>query len=564
MNSSNPAPPSPGELPKVVVRARRGISIVWLVPLVAVGIGLWLLYQSVSARGVTVSITFADARGLEAGKTRVKFRSLEVGLVKTVRLQDDLREIVVEAEIDRSFEPHLTTNTKFWVARPRFGTAGISDLETYLSGTYLAIDPAPGAPSRLFEGLDRPVPSSHADRGLRLVLLADRLGSLRVGSPVRYLDFEVGEVEAYEILEDNRRVKVDLFIQDGYSDLVRTSSRFWNASGVEVKVGSDGLSLKAESLAAILGGAIAFDTDDGNPGDRCKSGHQFHLYGKRADVGQPKITSSITYLMTFKSSPRGLKAGAPVEYQGMQIGKVKDVGAVLDRQRGEIRIPVLVDLELERLHEFEPCDVSDEEVIESLVGKGMRAQLRSGYIVTGQQYVDLDFYRDAPAASIVPTVPYPTFPTVESQLDRFQAVAMDTFDRLRALPLKELAETGQKALADFDNLVSSPDMISSVKSLNETLVKVGDLAVRIDGKVDLLAGSMEQVALRASSTLEDARAFLTQMRESVGDESPLRFEIDRVLAEIHGATRSIRGLADTLERDPNALIFGKKPAGGSK
>ena len=567
MKPSHPGasgPIGPEELPKVVVRARRGISIVWLVPLVAVGIGLWLLLQSLSERGVDVLITFSDARGLEAGKTKVKYRSIEVGVVKSVRLGDDLSEIVVKAEIYRDFEPYLTNNTQFWVARPRFGSEGISGLETFVSGTYVAVNPAEGAPARTFPGLDLPVPTSQADQGLKLVLIADRLGSLRVGSPVRYADFEIGEVEAYELLPDRQQVKIDLFIRKKHAYLVRTSSRFWNASGVEVKVGAEGVSLKAESLAAILGGAIAFETDASDPGSACKNGQDFKLYGTRDAAREPVTTRKLTYLMYFEGSSGGLKKGAPVEFYGLRVGEVRDVKIILDRPGAAIRIPVLVDLELERMYESEPSDISDSVIMEMLVAKGMRAQLKSGYIVAGRQYVDLVIRNGATPDFIRPTVPHPTFPTVKSQLDEIGSIVIEAYNKLDSLPLKDAVENWNKVMGDIDSLVTNPEIVDSMARANLTIESFGKFINKADGQVDQLALSVEKLTDQVTTTMDEARALLIQMRESVGDESPLRFEIDRVLAEFYAATRSVRNLADTLERDPSALIRGKQPLGGSK
>jgi len=552
------------DLPEVAVRNRRGVSIVWIVPLLALLIGAWLAYQSFSERGVEITILFTDAEGLEAGKTKIKYRSLEVGLVRSVQLHDDLRRIVVEAEIDRSFEPHLTVNTNFWVVRPRFGTEGISGLGTYLSGTHVEIDPAPGAPSRLFDGLEQPAASSHGEDGLQLVLTADRLGSLRLGSPVRYRDIEVGEVDSYRMLPQDAGVEIDLFIKQRYQQLVRAKSRFWNDSGVDVSLDANGLSLRADSLAAILGGAISFMTPWEDPGAPCRNGTRFRLHQRYTDQFEPALTRKVTYQMNFDESVRGLKAGAPVEFRGLQVGRVAELNLVLDRERAELRVPVYVDFELERLREGVPSTIQDEQVLAALVEKGLRAQLKTGNLVAGQLFVALDFHPGEPAASIIPAEPYPIFPTVASRLDQLETIAREIYEELRTLPLSDLAESVQQALSSFDELVQNPEIRAVAGDLSQTLESVRALAERVDGKLDALTAGFDEVARKAGTTLEQAGGLLSQVRNSVQDDAPLRLEIDRVLAELHSAARAIRVLAQTLERNPNAALFGKPPTGGSK
>ena len=271
------------ELPEVAVKRRRGISLVWLIPRVAGAIAIWLAYTTLQEKGPQITVMFDNAEGLEAGKTQVKYRNVEVGLVDEVALSEDLSHIVITASLDKTMESHMKEGTRFWIVRPRVGFGGVSGLGTLLSGAYVEFDPGEGQPAHDFIGLAEPPPITSEVPGTQFVLRTDKLGSIGRGAPVYYRSIAVGQVLGYELAEDKKGLTVKVFVDAPNDQLVRPSSRFWNASGVNVSVGADGVDVAMESLEALVAGGIAFDTPDiDQPGEPAASGMEFPLFANFA------------------------------------------------------------------------------------------------------------------------------------------------------------------------------------------------------------------------------------------------------------------------------------------
>ena len=323
----NRQPPTDLEdVPEVEVAARRGISIVWLIPLVAGAIAIWLGYTTLQEKGPTITITFANAEGLEAGKTKVKYKDVDVGLVDTVTISEDLSRIIVTASMAKGSDHYLNEGTKFWIVRPRIGAGGISGLGTLVSGAYVAVDPGEGKPTTSFTGLEEP-PAINSDvAGRRFRLRAARLGSVSRGSPIYYHDIQVGQVLNYELADDQKSLDVDVFVTAPHDQLVRADSRFWNASGFDISLGTAGVDVSVESLQSLLAGGIAFDTPTiDRPGEQAAAGFVFPLFDNYRAVTEARYTEKVFYLVYFDGSVRGLRPGAPVEFRGMRVGSVTDV-----------------------------------------------------------------------------------------------------------------------------------------------------------------------------------------------------------------------------------------------
>jgi paraquat-inducible protein B len=397
MATTNPPAPERDELPEVKIEKRRRISLVWLIPLVAGAIALWLGYTTLQEKGPTITVVFDNAEGLEAGKTRIKYLNVDVGMVERVSLNDDLSHIVVTASLDRSMAEHLTAGARFWIVRPRVGFGGVSGLGTLLSGAYVEFDPGAGAPKTDFVGLAEPPPITSRVPGTRFVLRTNKLGSIGRGAPVYYRDLAVGRVLGYELAKDERELIVNVFVDAPNDRLVRSSSRFWNASGLDVSLGADGVEIAMESIESLLAGGIAFDTPDiGQPGEPAAAEAEFPLFASLRDVTEAGYTQRIPYLVHFDGSVRGLRAGAPVEFRGIRIGSVTDVRLELDARSDSVRIPVTIEIEPQRIAVVQgTADAQPYEVMAALVERGLRAQLKSGNLLTGELLVDLDFHPTA-------------------------------------------------------------------------------------------------------------------------------------------------------------------------
>ena len=542
------------ELPEVAVTRRRGLSIIWLIPVVAAIIGGWLTYQTISEKGPRITIAFKTAEGLEAGKTRIKYKSVDVGEVEEIAISDNLTEVIVTAVLIKDAKPHLNENTRFWVVRPRIGAQGISGLSTLVSGAYIEVEPGNGKPRRKFKGLNRP-PILRADApGRKFVLAADKLGSLSPGSPIYFRGLQVGEILGHELTVDKKTVHIHIYVKAPHHELVLKHTRFWNVSGMNVSMDADGMKVNMESLEALLRGGIAFDTAD-RGGAPSKADTVFPLFDSSDSMADSAYSEKIYYVAYFDGSVRGLSKGAPVEVQGIKVGSVTDIGIEIDDATLDIRVPVTFQLEPERVPYINgKGDTDPREVVSALIKRGLRAQLQTGSLLTGQIFMDLIFRPDLPVKQAGLQTRYPEFPVVPSTMDEFRQSAAQFLAQLRNLPLQEIGENLLGTVQGANRIINSSDMSAAVRAASQSLQSLDRLVGNVDGQVVSTATSIRDTATAASRTLVQAQNALTVLEEG----SPVRTDLANTLEEAASAARSLRLLADFLERKPNALIYGKR------
>lgn len=544
------------------LKGGMSISPIWLVPIVAVLIGGWLVYQTINKQGPKVSIEFETADGIEEGKTKLKFRDVQVGLVETVRIKEDLSGVIVSAELKKEAEPFITDQTRFWVVRPRIDAKGISGLGTLVSGAFIEVDPGEGGdPKRDFIGLKIPPLISTNDPGKEFVLVTEKLGSYSTGSPIYYRGLEVGEVLGHELHKNRKEFLVHIFIHAPHDNMVKDDSRFWNASGINVSIGADGMKMQIESLQTLALGGLAFDTlSDINAGTPSPKGATFRLHNDKDAISEAEIRQKFRWVLYFDGSVRGLSANAPVEFKGIKVGTVVDVNLELNRSNLGYRIPVLVDIEPERIkvegnvngNRTVTRDVHIAS-IKSLIDAGLKARLKTGNLLTGQLIVDLDYYTDKEPV-YKGDQNYPEIPTLPSSIEEITRSLTAFLDKIQALPIDELTSglvrtvnSSEKLINSANKLMNSSDVVSALASLERTLSTIDRVMVNVD----------ENIAPQAYSALSEAHQTLKTVREAVGTGSPLRYDLETTLGELAGAARSIRLLAEYLESNPNALIYGK-------
>jgi len=541
------------ELPEIAVQKKGGFSIVWIIPIVAALVGGWLAYKTISEKGPTITITFKDGGGLEAGKTKIKYKSIEIGTVKSLDISHDLSHVVVIAEFSKKSEPHLTENTKFWVVRPRVGLGGISGLETLVSGAFIAIDPRPGPSARTFTGLEKPPGVTREDEGSQFQLRAENLGSSSPGAPIFFHDIQVGRVLDFELDKDDEGVVIDIFIQAPHHLRVRDTSRFWQLSGFEISLGAEGLDVKMESLSSLLTGGIAFDTPAtaGGSSEPSQPGTTFELFKSFASIQEEKYVVTRPFLVNFDGSVRGLSVGAPVEFRGIKIGSVSDIAINFDPKTLEIKIPVLIDIQPERIASTKMIQVQAQKekyaAMKRLVKRGLRAQLQTGSLLTGQLFVQLDFHPDLPKQELIMAGKYPEIPAVPATMDQLRRTVTDVMAEIRRLPLDKIAQEILETVEGANHLVNSPDTQEAVHSLNAALGNVEKLTEGLDQRVNSLTVSLDKTLAKARSAMEVANP-----------NSPAAVNLNSALKELSAAARSIRVLADYLEQHPEALVKGKQ------
>jgi paraquat-inducible protein B len=501
---------------EAVVTRRRLPSLVWLVPLVAALAGTFVAWRTLSARGPEITISFRTATGLEAGKTKVKYRDVEVGLVEEVELQPDLSGVLCHVRMVKGADPYLTAATRFWVERPRVEGAQISGLGTLLSGAQIAVDPVrEGKSARQFTGLEEPPIVKSDEPGQQFTLHSYRAGAVGVGTGVYFRKIRVGEVVSSQLDPSGDFVTTKVFVNAPYDARVRAGTRFWNASGIDVSVGANGVQVETESLLSILAGGIAFDTPELAAAEAAAAPDAvFELYENHAASERPVFHEKHTWLVYFDQSVRGLRIGAPVEFRGIEVGSVSDVRLEWDAAKKQFRIPVLLQIEPERIGRLGSPDVETRRAaLDSLVAAGLRAQLKSGSLLTGQLVVALDMHPDAPAARIAWDDPYPLFPSIPAPLDQIENNIAGLTKKLERMPLDEIGASLRTSL-------------------------------------DALHGTLEE----ADRTLATANGL-------IAPDSAVTVELRRALVELGDAARALGLAADQIERQPNSILFGK---GGRK
>ena len=519
---------------RAVVTAKKSISIVWIVPLVALLIGGWLAYKAIMEKGPTITVTFQSAEGLEAGKTKIKFKDVEVGQVEEIHLSPDLSQVVVTAQLTKDTKEYLSENTRFWVVRARVVGGGVSGLGTLFSGAYIGMDPGKsGKAARSFKGLETPPIVTTDLPGRHFMLRAERLGSLDIGKPVYFRQIRVGQVVAYELEKDGRSVDIKIFIHAPHHERVHKNTRFWNAGGLDVSVDAGGIKVNTESFVTLMIGGIAFETPiDPDSGPVAEEGEIFRLYDRREDIYKKTYVTKTRWLLYFEGSVGGLSVGAPVKFKGIKIGEVIDIKLEFDYEALAFRIPVIIEIEPERIEWIGELTIDKQRGNEILVEKGLRAQLKQGSLITGQLYIDVDMHPDEPPRKIVYGGKYPEIPTIPTPIEEITRGITKIVDRLEKLPLEQIGKDLRETLAHLNK--STEQLLKLMKNLDNTLVPA------------------------ATNTLERSQITLMKLDRLLSAESPTGHELKRVLTELADAARNISVLADYLGRHPESLVFGKE------
>ncbi|HWV17002.1 MAG TPA: MlaD family protein [Rhodocyclaceae bacterium] len=517
-------PPVPEDFPSTVDKQRPRFSVIWIVPVLAILVGIGLAVQAIRARGPEINLQFSVAEGLEAGKTRVKFKDVAIGTVSDIALSDDQKSVRVSVQMDKQAEGLIVEDTRFWVVRPRIAAGGVSGLATLLSGVYIAMDPGKSTQeSSDFVGLESPPQITSATPGRQFQLKADDLGSLDVGVPVYYRRIPVGRVASYAMQKDGKGVDVNVFIDAPYDAFVTTDTRFWHASGIDVALNSEGVKVDMQSLASLVAGGIAFATPE-SPGEeaapRAPESSIFPLHQNHTAALRVPDRIVQKYLMTFNESVRGLAVGASVDYRGLTVGEVTRIDMRFSREAAQFLILVEVNLYPERfLRRVRHTDAGDagseqsRKVVDMMVKRGFRAQLRTASIVSGQRYIALDFFKNAKAAQVDWSHGTPELPTQSGTLDSLE-----------------------------------DQILLIVESLRKTVGHVDALVVRMD----------KEVIPELTTTLGEARQTLKSADQALASDSPTQVDLRDTLREVSKAAASMRNLADMLEREPEALLRGKK------
>ena len=569
-----PEPVDLDGLPEARVdRPRRlRISVVWIIPILAAVVALGIAIQRIVTEGPTITIVFRSAEGIEAGKTFLKYKDVNIGTVTAVRLTEGYRKVEVTAKIAKTAAGLMVEDAKFWVVEPRVTLSGVSGLGTLLSGNYIGLQPGKSNKSqRQFTALEGP-PFIAEQPGRLFVLMASDLGSLGIGAPIYYRRLTAGQVVKYDLAPDGKGVTVTVYVNAPYDKYVTPETRFWNASGIDVSVSATGLEVRTEGLVALLAGGLAFDTPSFLPVTApAPANTVFTLHGDRATAMKQPESDGRRFVLYFNETIRGLSVGAPVLLFGLPAGEVTEVGLALDPATQALRPRAHITFFPERLiQQLTPQQQATGAALihgsaetrlaflrRAVEDRGVRAQLRSGSLLTGQLFVAFDRFPDSPKPKIDWTKDPVELPVVPSTVTDLEAKLTAILAKLDNLPLeaigneltKDLAALGQtldganKLLRDVDTTL--------MPGLRTTVENASQLVSNVDAELKTTIEELRRAIASADQVLKSTDATL------VGANAPAQQEIRDALQEIVRAARSVRVLADYLERHPESLIRGK-------
>lgn len=541
-------------LAQVTARKRGRLSAVWIIPIIAALLGGWIAVQKLLAEGPTIEISFSSAEGLEAGKTTVKYNGVDVGRIDSLKVSPDRQRILASVQMAPEARDWLVDGTAFWVVRARIAGGSVSGLGTLLSGSYIGMQIGSGSERlRSFTALEVPPVVASTAQGRYFRLQASNLGSLDFGTPIYFRRLQVGQVASYALDEDGRGLTIRVFVNAPYDRYVKAETRFWQASGLDFSLDADGLDVRTQSLTSILIGGLAFDTPPENAdADPAAVDTVFKLFDDQLTAMKAPERGSLQYVLYFDESVRGLAVGAPMTFLGMPIGEVVSVRLDAKRQKKDvaIRARVLVAAYPQRFLDMlaDPqvltagrTAITPEmrhELMNRLVARGLRAQLQTGSLLTGQLYVALTYIPTASPASIDWRSDPPVFPAVKGSFTDIEARLTSILTKIEGMPFEAIGKDLQQSLA----------------ALAKTLQDVDALVRRWDGE---LSPELAKTLAEGRRTLAAAERTFDGAGKALAPDSQTMSELQATIVEVRRAAQSIRVLADYLERHPEALLRGK-------
>lgn len=540
--SDGPPPAAAGRAPVAAQLRRSRVSVIWLIPAVALVIAAWLGFRTVREQGPVVSLQFNSADGLTAGQTRVRHKAVELGQVESIRLTDDMARVLVRVRMTREAEPYLTDQARFWVVRPRISSGSLVGIETLVSGSYIEMDPGgrEGAGKTEFVGLEQPPGVRSGEPGRTFQLKADRLGSLGPGAPVFYRDITVGEVLGYDLGDGLGPITVTVFVRAPFDGFVRAGSLFWNASGLSVQAGAEGVRIELASLQAVLSGGVAFNSPR-ERNEQVQAGAEFPLYQSFSEAVAAGYTNRLTFVTYFSNPVRGLVQGSPVEFLGIQVGTVREVRLVIDDASGTARVRVSLEVQPERI--VSPSQTRDDplEVARKMVRNGLRAQTKTASYLTGAQVLAVDFVQGAVPAELIVDGKDWVLPSVGGGIDNILTAVSDISAKIDRLPIEQIAG----------------NLNVTLRSAAGAMGAIQELVRKTDAGLAPALKRLPEIAAAVQDAAAKAGRTFTSIEGSYGQTSQFNRELERAMTQVGDTARSIRILADYLDRHPEALVRGR-------
>ncbi len=540
-----------------VVKNKFSFSIVWIIPIIALAIAIYIGYQSWQNRGEIVEIEFINGSGLEIGKTKVKYKDVEVGKVIGISLAKNLQKVKVRVAIDREIAKELHGDSNFWVVRPRVTTRTVSGIGTLLSGAYISLSVGSDKKNSLKKniiGLDEPPTLSGLDNGHKFSLEAERLGSTDIGTPIFYRGMAVGEVVSYKLL-DNQKMSIQIFIKSPYDYLIDNRTSFWNLNGLDIRFGSNGVEAHLESFLSFMQGGIAFENLSGQGEKLVEKDNQnivFKLYQNKDSITKIEPINKLNYIMLFSNGVSGLQEGANLKHKGLIVGTVKKIEPRFNHDKFSVEIPVLVEIWSERFA-IQNDENSTKIIEQMIIKKGLRGKLKTANLLTGQMEIDLTFIKNRENISLKKDGNYLIFPTVETDIEQLLQRVDSVMAKLENAPLNEMIEELHKTTKNISKIIDINDKNSMISQTNEAIKNLNKILVNFENIPKDIKYTLEQSEI----TLQKLNKTLEAGEKNLKDDSILQHDIRNLLQEVTRAATAIEGVADTLQRKPNSIIFGK-------
>ncbi len=533
------------QLSQAEVILLKSISKIWLIPIVAAFIGLWMIYSHLSSKGPLITISFQTGEGIEAGKTKIRAKSVDIGLVENLELNDNLKSVLVTARIAKKNQQLLKKDSSFWVVRPRIGKGGISGVGTLLSGAYIELFPGTAKEiSNNFTGLESEPVTPAGTAGLHVTLDSSGYRALQIGDPILFRGIEVGRIEFVYFNAKERTVYYDAFIENPYDKLITTNTKFWAVNGVELDLSADGIRFQTGTLESMITGGVTFDVPKDIPrGEIVTKREYFTIYPNKDAIHENRYKEALHYILLFKDSIRGLKPNAPVEYKGIKIGSVirtdvnyTEITNILDQKT---LIPVLIKIEPARLGNSFTDDKSalplvDQEIIKSLK-KGLRGSLAAGNLLTGSKYIELQ-YDENMINELNYFSDYLVIPTLESQFDHILKQLSEVMDKVYKLPLEPVLTSADVALHQ---------VTETVKEFKKTTRQL---------ELILKQASDQNLVRSIQGTLGD----FSKLAASFSEGSLTHTELQNLLQSMKSTLTELEPLLIELNQKPNSLIFSQQ------
>lgn len=522
------------------ITPEKRVSGLWFIPLLTVAVGAWMIYDNWASQGPLITIEFETAAGLEAGKTLIKTREVQIGLVEEITLKSQLDGVLVIARINREFRDLLVEGSRFWVVQPEVTLSGVTGLGTLISGQYIRFSPEQeGATSDYFKGLEQPPLTPLGTPGLRVTLTTEGDYTFSRGDRIEYYGITVGTIEDVEFNFEENQVYYNAFIQAPYHELITSNTRFWKASGIHAEFSGAGFTLDIGSMRTLISEGISFSIPDGQfQGEAVAESALYYIYPSRAAINERLYIYSLRYWVMVNNGIGGLLVGAPVSHRGVQIGKVLRTDYIPEGQtllNKDLPIPVLIEINPGRLGlpDTEQSLQRASDDINNWISEGLIATIRTQNFVLGQQSIDLAYDEQFANTQLQTFTDLVVIPTGEDTLQKFADGIERLLTKVNELPVETL-------LADLESLLTQGSAtLASVQSLTES--------------GEEFFNDSRNSALVEQST-QTMRAF-ELLAQGFSSESQTNQEILKLMQSLTGLVEEFRPLVNDIKNTPNSLVF---------